>query len=364
MIITSLKFKNFRCFKDAELSFGTDNGTGITLILGSGGSGKTTILGSILWVLYNVNVFYGSESDLINNDEKEKLRPTEKVEASVEINLLKNETRYCVVRRIEGYKQIDGSLKTSPSSRFTIQYIGDNKVYFTDDKIIFPESVDISYISFGDLGNINRKKIEKIINGYVLSFPNIDDAIYYCKIVRKRFYQMLIPNDNSKKGRKLKHIIAYTDALISKFSGIKENKKNICNEMIYKEFKRIVNQFGLSHKHISLEDYLEGKEPNLGFANSMSTSTKAICYIAFICACRNIRRLEGEDNELPILLDDLFLSFDKEKGWAITKTISSLEKQIIAVAFTDEDWKGRSITRTYRLLPDKIGYCTSIICQE
>ncbi|MDE6407972.1 MAG: AAA family ATPase, partial [Anaeroplasmataceae bacterium] len=50
-----IKYKNYRCFIDAELSFKTDEKKNIALIVAPNGGGKTEMLFSFWWVLYNFN---------------------------------------------------------------------------------------------------------------------------------------------------------------------------------------------------------------------------------------------------------------------------------------------------------------------
>lgn len=48
-----IKYNNYRCFRDLELSFSTDNAKNIVMIVASNGGGKTEMLFSFWWVLYD-----------------------------------------------------------------------------------------------------------------------------------------------------------------------------------------------------------------------------------------------------------------------------------------------------------------------
>lgn len=53
MKIISVKYKNYRCFLDCEVVFNTTSTKNIALLVGQNGSGKTEMLFSFWWTLYN-----------------------------------------------------------------------------------------------------------------------------------------------------------------------------------------------------------------------------------------------------------------------------------------------------------------------
>ena len=52
MRINRIKYKNYRCFLDAEVVFETSAEKNIALLVGPNGAGKTEMLFSFWWVLY------------------------------------------------------------------------------------------------------------------------------------------------------------------------------------------------------------------------------------------------------------------------------------------------------------------------
>ena len=50
-----IKYENYRCFKEVELSFKTQDAKNIALIVAPNGGGKTEMLFSFWWVLYDFN---------------------------------------------------------------------------------------------------------------------------------------------------------------------------------------------------------------------------------------------------------------------------------------------------------------------
>lgn len=70
MKLISVKLKNFRPFLNEELFFSTDPEKNITLIKGDNGKGKSTLIKSIVWSLFQINLFKdpkGNKELLINS---------------------------------------------------------------------------------------------------------------------------------------------------------------------------------------------------------------------------------------------------------------------------------------------------------
>ena len=70
MKLISIKLTNFRPFINEELIFSTDPEKNITLIKGDNGKGKSTLIKSIVWSLFQINLFKdpkGKEELLINS---------------------------------------------------------------------------------------------------------------------------------------------------------------------------------------------------------------------------------------------------------------------------------------------------------
>jgi DNA sulfur modification protein DndD len=85
MKLISLKLKNFRPFIDEELIFSTNPEKNITLIKGDNGKGKSTLIKSIVWSLFQINLFKdpkGKEEILINSIVK-----TERLEIGKDTNV-------------------------------------------------------------------------------------------------------------------------------------------------------------------------------------------------------------------------------------------------------------------------------------
>lgn len=57
MILKKIKIRNFRCFKNYEMNFKT----GITVLIGKNGAGKTSLLNAIR---YGLSVFFSNDSKM------------------------------------------------------------------------------------------------------------------------------------------------------------------------------------------------------------------------------------------------------------------------------------------------------------
>ena len=55
MRFRKIKFSNYRCFLDGELSFQETDERNVNLIIGTNGAGKTELLFAFWWGLYGFN---------------------------------------------------------------------------------------------------------------------------------------------------------------------------------------------------------------------------------------------------------------------------------------------------------------------
>ncbi|MCS7122973.1 MAG: AAA family ATPase, partial [Candidatus Aenigmarchaeota archaeon] len=112
MLIKEIKIKNWKSHKESVLNL--ENG--INLIIGSMGSGKTSILDAIAFSLF------GSVSGIGKLEHLIKDRPRKEEYAKVELKFVHNNEEYLIVRRIEKDKTyaeiyVKGALKESGSER-------------------------------------------------------------------------------------------------------------------------------------------------------------------------------------------------------------------------------------------------------
>lgn len=113
MKFRKIKLHNYRCFLDGEIKFSEKDGKNINLLIGPNGGGKTELLFSFWWVLYDLNFSnmlgkegtpYAINSDIYKEIKKSPIG-TEK-SCSVELEFVFNDKVY-VIKKICEYKKND-----------------------------------------------------------------------------------------------------------------------------------------------------------------------------------------------------------------------------------------------------------------
>ena len=97
MKLLKLVIDNFRQFYGrSEIVFSTDEIKSITLIHGENGTGKTTLLNSVLWCFYGeMTSDFENKNEIINHDAINKGATS----AAVELYFIHNDLKYCVQRK-------------------------------------------------------------------------------------------------------------------------------------------------------------------------------------------------------------------------------------------------------------------------
>lgn len=100
MKITQIKFNNWRCFNGEEtISFSTDRFKPISTVYGTNGSGKTTILNSVLWSLWDIlTADFMLPTRLVSNSHLASVGLGKNAMGSVEIKFEHAGSKYEVVR--------------------------------------------------------------------------------------------------------------------------------------------------------------------------------------------------------------------------------------------------------------------------
>jgi DNA sulfur modification protein DndD len=101
MLLKSLYIKNFRQFKgETKVEFACDNEKNVTIILGDNTFGKTTLLQTFNWCLYNFVVFdKDSRPDfLLNHELAASMQFGSKENVEVQITLIHNNIEYTITR--------------------------------------------------------------------------------------------------------------------------------------------------------------------------------------------------------------------------------------------------------------------------
>ncbi len=119
MLLKSLKLVNFRQYKgERTVHFSCDGTQNVTIILGDNTFGKTTLLQSFNWCLYQT-VLLPNPNFLLNYDVANSLPESSSTEVEVEIILIHGGTEYILTRTQEYVKRGDNVNPLTPKMRIS-----------------------------------------------------------------------------------------------------------------------------------------------------------------------------------------------------------------------------------------------------
>lgn len=124
MELDSLSLRNFRQFRDAEITFSTDSNKNVTIIHGQNGSGKTTIRNAFLWVLYDVLESMKMPERIANQGEVIAADVGDSVPVEVKLVFNHDDLRHEARRRKVFQKQSEDDLEgIELDETFTVEYL-------------------------------------------------------------------------------------------------------------------------------------------------------------------------------------------------------------------------------------------------
>ena len=133
MKLTSIKLCNFRSFygKTPEITLAGGDVRNTTMIYGSNGAGKTSILNAFTWVLYEkFSAAFASTEQLVNKRAIAESQPSQPVECWVEVGWEHEGNRYRATRGCRVYKN-ESDVIEAGKTQLKIQVAGDDgKWYF------------------------------------------------------------------------------------------------------------------------------------------------------------------------------------------------------------------------------------------
>lgn len=144
MKLNYVKYKNYRCFNDIEIHFETSNEKNISMVVAPNGGGKTEMLFSFWWVLYDFDFKklkgkgytpYSLNSTLYQ--ELKNGKPGEHECCSVELCFEDNDSIFVVTRREEYIKNNNGIANTQKVTlEQKIKETGATKPLIRDAKLV------------------------------------------------------------------------------------------------------------------------------------------------------------------------------------------------------------------------------------
>ena len=130
MRIERLKIKNYRQYKDFDISLKNDENNDLQILIGKNGTGKTTLLNSINWCLYNEEPHSAESSQklpILNISSIEESNINDKLEVLVELWVSTNEGRNVTFKRNEIFKiHGDKKIPITQSNELKVNYQDEN----------------------------------------------------------------------------------------------------------------------------------------------------------------------------------------------------------------------------------------------
>ncbi len=304
MIINKLKLHNFKSYADVEIEFNT----GLSIIIGANGAGKSSILEAISFALYKEHL-----SPTIND-----LVRTEQERMKVELEFQNNGKTYNVIR--EKTKSSNQSiLKEKENNKYIPIVKGDKAVNFeiknliNMDKDLFLNAV---YVRQGEIANlINKNQSEK--KRLISKLLGIDSLEKAWENIR------YIINDYEKEKEnykgKIESLGNLNEELDSELKRKKEHQKNIDE---YKQKIGIVKQelIELEKEKTKLD---ETKSKNEKINNDIETNKQLL-----LIEKKNYKNTKNKLNEIYDANEKIELIKPKIKELEKFKEIDILFKKI------------------------------------
>lgn len=139
MIMNSLKMKNFRQYMDTNIiDFSKSSEKSFTIVQGTNGAGKTTILNAITWCLYGEELHNTTDDPIYNEITENITEPGGKFSIEVEVEVLDDDKKPITFKReLQFYKDENGKIFESffEGSNFSITEQNSKN----DDPVEYPD---------------------------------------------------------------------------------------------------------------------------------------------------------------------------------------------------------------------------------
>lgn len=121
MLIKTITVENFLPFQGKQtVEFSTDPDQNVTLIMGDNGAGKTSLAQAFEWCLYGRAP--KDSAQVINAYVRDRISPNTFTYAAVEIEMIKDDVKYCVRRSQRYARKASGVLDKPGQHEFSITY--------------------------------------------------------------------------------------------------------------------------------------------------------------------------------------------------------------------------------------------------
>jgi len=255
MILNSVKINNFRQYMGFnEINFTHSNDKNFTIIRGTNGAGKTTILNAITWCIYGAELHNDTDDPIYNEIIENEIENGDKFNVEVEVEILNDDNETITFNRAqEFYKNNNGKIFASVfESNFQIEVESDkdNKIIENPDLFIdkyMPIDIEEYFFFDGEkLEDYFKENTGKVIKNSVFKITQLK---LFKRLIshlddRRRHFSEKIKDINPKTGEMEQEIIAIEDKIARNKELVKDvikqrkiAEKNIKN--IDQELKRI-----------------------------------------------------------------------------------------------------------------------------
>lgn len=249
MLIKSIKIKNFRQFKgEQRLDFATHENRNVTIVMGSNGSGKTSLAQSFTWCLYgNTDAFV--DKSVICKALETQMPQNSFENVSVQIDLEHRGNAYMIYRTQRFKKEYGGKIKDEPTELFVSCKTQDGQTKSVSHpemriKEILPQEL-AKYFFFdgerlekmrGEIGRGRSKEFPAAVRS-LLGLDAMKEAIDHLAKVVRRYDESYDPHGDSAMRNYARRIAALNERLdqickrFDRLSDEEEQAKNRCTEL-------------------------------------------------------------------------------------------------------------------------------------
>lgn len=237
MKLISLKLENFRQHENSQIDFSD----GITIISGENGSGKSTVLEAICWIIYGLDAVRGNKDSVLWN------KAPAKSKAKGELIFLLEGEEYKITRTLDKAEVYINATLSATSTAETIKYLTEKlgmtldefyNTYFTRQKELnFLKTLKpidrrkfISHVLGYDKLKFAQEKVRsdknnfsKKIEGFKQGIENIDDILNEKKVIELE--SAVAKSELSIIDKKFKELSLSLTVIIPQWESIREKKE-------------------------------------------------------------------------------------------------------------------------------------------
>ena len=272
MVLQKIIFRNFRQFEYAEVKLNNKENKHISVIFGANGSGKTTILSGIVWVLYGgKKIPYGEMTEqFLNKNVFNSLKEGEETEVKV-ILTFEDKNRDYEIKRYLKIKKLDNKQYISIGPEVEV-YINNQLQTYGQKHINEVLDKHLSNYFFFDgenIGNLSDSTNPKLVQEGIKNIMKIsilEEAINLIKKVKRDFEREAdeIQKEEGFIESPESKILALEDEieeLKSKLDKTYSNKEFLDKKI--REFEKEIKKIEVIEKEIKIKEKLEKEKEDV-----------------------------------------------------------------------------------------------------